>query len=263
MTRLKISKLRVIIVLSIVALLLIAADVVAVLIKNKYMSEYENVNSEYKEHLLEEKIEADNNNADDERRGVSRDVPQDIQDKMIGVSMPESGGISFSKLKYLTVPYYDFKGKVRVGHMIVNEDISEEVLDIFAELFDIRYPIESMELPENFADKITNVLPSVDLASKGNNNTSCFFDAGGSQSKHAQGYAIDLNPKINPWVGEDGGTSPKNAKKYSDRTQKDWTAVEKSAAISRKSKVYRIFTEKGWQWGGDWKGDKDYRHFYK
>lgn len=259
----KISKLRVILILIIAALLLVAADIAAVLMKNKSMSEYENVKSEYEERLLEEKIEAAENNTDAERRGVSKDVPQDIQDKMRGVSMPESGGISFSKLKYLTIPYYDFKGKVRAGHMIVNEDLAEEVLDIFAELFDIRYPIESMELPEDFALKTTNVLPSVDLASKGNNNTSCFFDVGGSQSGHAQGCAIDLNPKINPWVGEDGTTSPKNAKKYSDRTQKGWTAAEKSAAINSKSEVYRIFTEKGWQWGGDWKGDKDYRHFYK
>ena len=26
---------------------------------------------------------------------------------------------------------------------------------------------------------------------------------------------------------------------------------------------YQLFTENGWTWGGDWRGDKDYQHFSK
>jgi len=97
---------------------------------------------------------------------------------------------------------------------VVAKALAEDVLDIFAELYAINYPIESIRLIDEFNDKQTDVLDSLDRASMGNNNTSAFcyrvVSGSSSISQHAYGRAIDLNPKINPYVSG-GSVSPRNA----------------------------------------------------
>ncbi|MCH5210815.1 MAG: M15 family metallopeptidase [Oscillospiraceae bacterium] len=199
-------------------------------------------------------------------RGYASAIPEDVRNFMLGKSMTPNDNISFDDLSYLTIPHWDFNDARVEGHMIVNAALAEDVLDIFAELYDIRYPIENMEIVDYFFDKQTEILDSPDRASMGNNNTSSFYYrvvAGSSTlSKHALGRAIDLNPKTNPYVNG-SSVSPANAAKYSDRSQSGWTEMEKRAFIGTNTEVYRIFRNHGWEWGGEIWSYQDYQHFQK
>lgn len=176
--------------------------------------------------------------------------------------MPESASISFDELSYLTIPHYDFDFNVTEGHMVVNAQVAEEVLDIFAELFDIQYPIQRMELVDKYGGD--------DYASIDDNNTSAFnyrlsTDGTGRLSKHALGRAIDINPQINPYVDSDGTGAHSNAEQFWSRDTSLWTSeIGKKAYIGPDSEIYRIFTEEhGWEWGGSWSSYRDYQHFQK
>jgi poly-gamma-glutamate synthesis protein (capsule biosynthesis protein) len=197
------------------------------------------------------------------KRGTSETIPQEVKDKMMGVSYPSSGNaeISLSELTYLTIPYKDFNGNSRNGHMIVAKAIADEVLDIFEELYEADYPIEKMELVDEYdGDDYT----SIDA-----NNTSAFnyresTDGSGRLSQHAMGRAIDINPQINPYVDSSGKGSHQNARQYWSRTVSDWdNETAKRAYIGTDTEIYKIFTKYGWEWGGSWSSYRDYQHFQK
>ncbi|MGM9936045.1 MAG: M15 family metallopeptidase [Candidatus Ornithomonoglobus sp.] len=197
-----------------------------------------------------------------QRRGTATDIPEDIRQMMAGCSMPEGASITYDELSYLTIPHYDFEYNVTEGHLIVNKELAEEVLDIFAELFDIKYPIERMELVDKYnAD---------DYLSIDNNNTSAFnyresTDGSGRLSKHALGRAIDINPQINPYVSSDGTGAHQNAQEYWSRDVSTWSSeIAKASYIGPDAEIYKIFVEKyGWEWGGSWSSYRDYQHFQK
>lgn len=116
-----------------------------------------------------------------------------------------------SKLSYLTIPYYDFNGKVQTGEMIVARELADEVLLIFQDLYNIKYPIESMNLIDNYTDKLDSNRKADDWTSIQANNTSAFnyrYANDGLQDRkdwgispgHSNGVAIDINPLINPYI---------------------------------------------------------------
>ncbi|MEE1047021.1 MAG: M15 family metallopeptidase [Clostridia bacterium] len=196
------------------------------------------------------------------RRGTKSEIPQEIREQMKGISMPEGATVTFEDLSYLTIPHYDYEGNVAEGHMVVDATLADEVLDIFAELYQIKFPIERMELIDNFNQYIDDTFNTLDRASMSRNNTSSFcyrVVAGTSRmSYHAYGRAIDINPKINPYcVLSTGYVSPSNAYEYADR-EKDFPGM-----VRHGDAVYNIFISHGWEWGGDWDDIKDYQHFEK
>lgn len=196
------------------------------------------------------------------RRGWAEEIPDEVRTQMSGVSMPSSATIGYDDLSYLTIPHYDFNYNVTYGHMVVNRNLAEEVLDIFAELFDIQYPIERMELVDNYGGD--------DYESIEYNNTSAFnyresTDGSGRLSRHALGRAIDINPQINPYVNSGGTGSHSNAREYWSRDYSSWSSdIAKAAYIGYDTEIYRIFVnEHGWEWGGSWSSYRDYQHFQK
>ena len=104
-----------------------------------------------------------------------------------------------------------------------------------------------------------------DDASMAANNTSCFnyrVIAGSTTlSYHAQGLAIDINPRYNPYVtfAADGSAqiSPENGVPYADRE------MFFPMKIDRNDLCYQLFTAHGFEWGGDWDTPLDYQHFEK
>jgi hypothetical protein len=58
-------------------------------------------------------------------------------------------------------------------------------------------------------------------------------------------------------VGIVGRIAPENGAQYADRTQ------DFPGKIDPKDSAYKLFKKHGWEWGGDWSGDKDYQHFSK
>ena len=69
-------------------------------------------------------------------------IPEDVKEKMLGLSMPENIPISFDELSYLTLSYYGFDGNTHVGEMIVNKEVAPDVVDIFKEIYEKKYPID-------------------------------------------------------------------------------------------------------------------------
>ncbi len=195
------------------------------------------------------------------RRGTAEPIPDAIKTSMQGKSMKNNPNITYDGLSYLTIPHYDFNYNITEGHLVVAKDLAEEVLDIFAELFDAKYPIERMELIDKYnADDFTSIEY---------NNTSAFnyrvvSTGTGKLSNHAYGRAIDINPQQNPYVYSNGRGAHENAREFWARDVSKWTrAIDRAAYVGNDTEIYRIFKKYGWTWGGDWSSGKDYQHFEK
>ena len=184
-----------------------------------------------------------------------QELPQDIIDKITGVSYVENDNISLDELSYLNLLYIDFDGNTQNGELICNEKIAEDILEIFYELYESGYQIESIKLIDEFGGD--------DTASMLANNTSCFnyrvVEGSSKLSKHAYGLAIDLNPFYNPYItyNKDGSQkiSPAGSEAYADRS------TSFPYKIDENDLAYKLFTEHGFKWGGNWNSVKDYQHF--
>ncbi len=157
------------------------------------------------------------------------------------------------ELRYLKVSYIDFNGQHKVGEIICNMHIADDLLEIFSNLYDAKYPIERIQLIDDYMGD--------DTISMQNNNTSAFnFRYIASKNKlsmHAEGLAIDINPLYNPQVFENGSFVPREAALYKDRS------VTKKHMIDHDDLAYKLFIKHGFTWGGDWTQNKDYQHFEK
>ena len=81
-------------------------------------------------------------------------------------------------------------------------------------------------------------------------------------SKHGLGLAIDINTLYNPYVKQKDDESwhiePATGEPYAfDRENK----TDIPYKIDHNDLAYRLFTEAGFEWGGDWTSLKDYQHF--
>ena len=101
-----------------------------------------------------------------------------------------------------------------------------------------------------------------DKKSMEDNNSSCFnfrFIVRTKRvSKHGLGLAVDINPLYNPYVKEIDGEliiEPVTAVAYTDRT------ADFDYKIDENDLAYKLFTEHGFEWGGNWEELKDYQHF--
>ena len=183
------------------------------------------------------------------------ELPQDIVEKISGVSYVDNSNISLDELRYCKILYNDFDGNVQNGELICNKQIAQDLLEIFYELYINGYQIERVKLIDEYDGD--------DTASMLANNTSCFnyrvVEGTQKLSKHAYGLAIDLNPFYNPYItyNKDGSQniSPAGSEAYADR---DSSFPYK---IDENDLAYKLFTEHGFKWGGNWNSVKDYQHF--
>lgn len=173
------------------------------------------------------------------------------------LNVGEQNDISYADLRYVHIIHYDFDGKLAEGELICHNSIAEDLVEIFYDLYASEYQIEKVTLIENYNGD--------DTASMADNNTSCFnyrvVDGTKSLSRHALGLAIDINPLYNPYIryNKKGGqtVSPVEGEAYADRT------VSFPYKIDPDDLCYRLFTEHGFTWGGNWNSSKDYQHFQK
>lgn len=182
------------------------------------------------------------------------DIPNSVWKNMQGKSYSEDCTVERKDLRYVHVLYVDFGGRTREGELIVNKLIAEDVLDIFKQLYEAEYPIEKIALIDEYDGD--------DELSMSDNNTSAFNfrTIAGTDivSKHGLGLAVDINPFYNPQLKETGSgieVSPEDAISYADRS------VDFLYKIDHDDLCYRLFTEHGFEWGGDWETSKDYQHF--
>lgn len=182
-----------------------------------------------------------------------------VKERITGISYPaddSEAAISYDTLRYVNVLYYDFDGNVQNGELICHKAIAQDLLEIFYELYNLRYPIEKICLVDEYQGD--------DSLSMQDNNTSCFnYRAlpSGRLSNHAYGLAIDLNPFYNPYVTRKGDGSvnvaPAGSEPYADRSQSF------AYKIDPQDPAFVLFTQHGFTWGGNWRSSKDYQHFEK
>ena len=180
-----------------------------------------------------------------------------LKERITGMSYPAAGEpcrVSYDDLRYVHILYVDFDGAEQEGELMVNRRVANDVIDIFYKLYKKQYQLASVKLVDDFGQ------PGDDGNSMRANNTSsfCYRQVTGSNhlSWHSFGAAIDINPLQNPYMNK-GRVSPEEAREFLDRKNK------RPHMIDHSDYAYKVFTAHGWKWGGDWKGDKDYQHFYK
>lgn len=180
------------------------------------------------------------------------EIDTEIFNRIKGKSYKDDCTVPLDQLRYLTVAHYDGEGNIQQGELVCNTAIAEDLIDIFRNLFEAKYPIQSIRLIDEFG--------ADDILSMQANNTSCFnfrkVAGTGKLSNHALGLAIDINPLYNPWV-KGRAVSPEEGRPYADRKKNFPYKIDENDIC------YKEFTAHGFIWGGSWNSLKDYQHFEK
>lgn len=156
------------------------------------------------------------------------------------------------QLRRVDLDYLGFDAQPHRGSLVVHEDLVAQVVEAFDRLYRLHYPIATMRTVEQYAG-------ADDELSMRDNNTSAFNCRGipGSRSwsLHAYGKAVDVNPRLNPYIDRTGVYQPANAGAFVDRTRTE------PGMLHAGDPAVRAFTERGWRWGGYWRTPIDYQHF--
>lgn len=170
----------------------------------------------------------------------------------LGASWRPECPVGPDELRRVELDYLGMDAEVHRGELIVHVDVVDEVIAAFDDLLRQRFPIERMR-------NVTAYPNADDELSMRDNNTSAFNCRGipgsTSWSWHAYGRAIDVNPLLNPFVPRGGDVQPANAGVYVDRDRIDPGLLHEGDA------AVRVFTDRGWSWGGHWTNPLDYQHF--
>ena len=142
-------------------------------------------------------------------------------------------------LRRVQINHLGFDGQIHRGDLIVHEDLAAEVVAIFEQLLQLRYPIEKIRTVDNYPG-------ADDESSMEDNSTSAFNCRGipgtGRWSPHAFGRAIDLNRRLNPSIDRTGAIQPKNSAPYLDRNRTN------PGVLHAGDTAVRVFTDRGWRW---------------
>src|SRR5262249_49337865 len=124
-------------------------------------------------------------------------LPADLRATMTGRSWRPGCPVGLDDLRLLTMSYWGFDNVAHIGRMVLHRSEANAVLGVFHFLFAVRFPIQRMQLVDDFG--------ADDNASMAANNTSAFNcravdGSPGVWSQHSYGWAVDINPVQNPWV---------------------------------------------------------------
>ena len=185
--------------------------------------------------------------------GKAKPIPEALGRQMVGVSWKSGCPVALKNLRLLEMDYWDGEGRRHRGGLVVHQDVASELLDIFAQLFERKFPLVSMKPISEFGGS--------DARSMKVNNTSAFNcrpKTGQSKgySIHSFGRAIDINPLWNPYVRKKK-VLPIAGEQFAKRTPC------KPGMLCVGTFPVELFKGKGWVWGGDWNSLKDYQHFEK
>jgi len=189
-------------------------------------------------------------------QGNIEPLSEDMKQKMRSSTWREGCPVALENLSAVNVSYIGFDGKKHTGTLIVNDKLAEETLTIFEELYNARFPIEKIRPIEEYQGNDNDSMTADNSSAF---NCRAMTDFKNQYSIHSYGYAIDINPLINPYVNG-GSVEPKEGAAYADRR------TYYKGKITAKSGIVQIFAKHGWLWGGSdaWSRTiKDYQHFEK
>lgn len=225
--------------------------------------------------------------------GMALAVPASVSNTMrLKNSWREGCPVPVSDLQYLKLTHWGFDGQPKVGQLVVHKKLALPVVKAFADLFRSRFPIERMELIDQYDGS--------DDRSMEANNTSAFncrdiTGKPGQYSRHSYGDAITINPLQNPYVspmndplkamgwdgiedkglflGRNGYSAPSPALLFCTERPADCLVlppagvayVDRSLPVAGYllpgSPAVQAFTSRGFDWGGSWGRLLDYQHF--
>ena len=146
------------------------------------------------------------------------------------------------------VCYVGFDNNVHQGQIVVDRRLVGDVIGAFDLLLGLKFPITSVIPVSRYSWS--------DEASMQADNSSGFnyrLIAGtGRPSLHGSGWAIDINPRRNPYINGDD-VQPKGAVYLPGEP----------GVFTDKSDLVSFLESRGWIWGGRWTSLKDYQHFEK
>lgn len=159
-----------------------------------------------------------------------------------GTNAPES---IIEQLELFDVVYLSTDGKIHKGQVLSNKKIADDIRHMFTFMLDNGFVIEK-------------AIPIVhynwnDSLSMDDNNTYSFCYRNISYSKHAQGMAIDINPRFNPlrFKKENRPNQPEGA--VSDTTV--------NGTLHPEHIVVKEFRRLGFRWGHTFSKYYDDHHF--
>jgi hypothetical protein len=157
--------------------------------------------------------------------------------------------------RLLEVLYYSFDGKVHKGQLVIEKRLVNDIREVFRIILETKFPVASV-IPISHDRFFKDGKWNEDDLSMLANNTSAFnyrtVTGGKSLSRHAYGFAIDINPLQNCYIR--GKTVLPPGAVYD---------TSKPGTLTPDSPVVKTFIRLGWTWGGNWESLKDYQHFEK
>lgn len=151
----------------------------------------------------------------------------------------------------IPVHYRSFDGKIHTGQIVADRRLAGDIELIFAAILREGFPVLSA-IPVSDARIGYSDDVSMDI-----NSSSAFnyraITGGTKLSAHALGQAIDINPRLNPYISRAGVVSPPGAVRD---TAKPGTILDNSFLVE-------LFDSLGWEWGGRWTDRIDWHHFEK
>lgn len=183
---------------------------------------------------------------------VSEELLQRLQPNLFD---PGQDFIAAEDLRDIRILYHDFDGQIRVGQLVANQLIAQDLEEIFYSLYQQNYPIENVTLPFD----AQNDEQSMD-ADTTRSLAFTWQDGVPMKHEHSLGLAVDFNPLYNPQVVTEDGQiyiMPASGAPWADRS------LQQAHMIDENDAAYKAFTEHGFFWGGTWDGRNDYQHFEK
>lgn len=186
------------------------------------------------------------------QNAVIRQVPQRQWDAMVRTGMVREGCpiTERSQLRRVDLDYVDFKGELQRGYLVVNVDTAETTARIFTRLYDQGFPIRRMRGVEHYDGDTLKSLQA-DNTSAYNCRRPDQINAPVLESPHANGRAIDVNPRRNPWMDlrcDCWSPGPKHAKR-----------TPGPGKVLNGDPVWQTFIDEGWIWQNI--DVADYMHF--
>jgi hypothetical protein len=129
-----------------------------------------------------------------------------VSEDELGATWRPGCPVPVAQLRQVEVNFIGFDGQTHRGAMVVNADVVSDVIAIFDQLYQLRYPIAKMQTVSHYPG-------AEDELSMEDNNTSAFncrpLPGSTAPSQHSYGRAIDVNPLINPYIDSSGDLQPK------------------------------------------------------
>lgn len=177
-----------------------------------------------------------------------------LRAELIGRDWHPGCPIPIHDLRLVTVSYWTFGGRVKQGPLIINENVADDVLWVFRQLYDARFPINKIALAAKWRPpRPSDWYGTADVTASFNCRPVTGQTTGFSQ--HSYGWAVDINPTQNPYITSDGQVLRAACLPYVDRSK------QLPGMIHPGDVVTDSFEHIGWGWGGTWHTIKDYMHF--